>query len=70
MKRVRDILTQDNLADFSPEVDAQIRREFLGMVAGESTPPEGWKRSTSASITGRESREQRRRRRRQKAAAG
>jgi trimethylamine--corrinoid protein Co-methyltransferase len=70
MIRVRDILTQDNPADFSPEVDARIRREFIGMVAGESTPPEGWKRSTSATITGRESREQRRRRRRQKAAAG
>ena len=69
MVRVRDILTQDNPADFSPEVDAQIRREFIGMVAGESTPPAGWKRTTSSSITERESREQRRRRRRQQAAA-
>jgi trimethylamine--corrinoid protein Co-methyltransferase len=70
MKRVRDILTQDNPADFSPEVDARIRREFIGMVAGESTPPEGWKRTASSSITGRESREQRRRRRRQQGATG
>ncbi len=68
MVRVRDILTQDNTADFSPEVDARIRREFIGMVAGESTPPEAWKRTTSSSIKGRESREQRRRRRRQQAA--
>ncbi len=67
MKRVREILTQDNPADFSPEVDAQIRREFIGMVAGESTPPAGWKRTTSSSIKGRESREQRRLRRRQQA---
>jgi trimethylamine--corrinoid protein Co-methyltransferase len=65
MKRVKDILTQDNPADFSPEVDAQIRTEFIGMIAGGSTSPEGWKRTPGSSTTGRESREEHRRHRRQ-----
>ena len=36
MKRVRDILTRDNPAVFSPEVDARIRAEFEGLVSGEA----------------------------------
>ncbi len=44
MQRVRDILTRDNPAVFSPEVDARIRAEFSGLVAGDSVPPQGWKR--------------------------
>ncbi len=70
LKRVKDILTKDNPTDFSPEVDARIRAEFIGMVAGESIPPEGWEHTSAAPSPGRESREQRRLRRRQKSAAG
>jgi trimethylamine--corrinoid protein Co-methyltransferase len=44
MQRVRDILTRDNPAVFSPEVDARIRAKFAGLVAGEATLPEGWER--------------------------
>ncbi|MCP5087452.1 MAG: trimethylamine methyltransferase [Rhodobacteraceae bacterium] len=42
MQRVRDILTRDNPAVFSPDVDARIRAEFEGLVSGNSTPPPGW----------------------------
>jgi len=43
MRRVRDILTHDNPAVFSADMDAEIRAEFVGLVAGGSTPPPGWK---------------------------
>ena len=36
MHRVREILTRDNPAVFSPDVDAHIRAEFEGLVAGEA----------------------------------
>jgi trimethylamine--corrinoid protein Co-methyltransferase len=42
MQRVRDILTRDNPAVFSPEVDARIRTAFEGLVAGDSVPPAEW----------------------------
>jgi trimethylamine--corrinoid protein Co-methyltransferase len=42
LKRVRDILTKDNPAVFSPEVDAKIRAAFADLVAGDSKPFEGW----------------------------
>jgi trimethylamine--corrinoid protein Co-methyltransferase len=42
MMRVREILTKDNPAVFAPEVDAHIRAEFEGLVAGDSVPPAGW----------------------------
>ena len=38
MAHVRDILSRDNPAVFSPEVDARIRAEFKGLVAGDSVP--------------------------------
>jgi trimethylamine--corrinoid protein Co-methyltransferase len=60
MRRVKDILTRDNPAVFSPEVDARLRAEFVGLVAGDATPPEGWKRQEPAA-TGH-GREERRRR--------
>ncbi len=44
MKRVKEILTRDNPAVFSPEVEARVRAAFPGMVAGDAVPPEGWKR--------------------------
>jgi len=43
MKRVRDILTRENSAVFSADVDARIRAEFKGLVAGDSVPPSSWK---------------------------
>ena len=36
MQRVREILTRDNPAVFSPDVDARIRAEFEGLVAGDA----------------------------------
>jgi trimethylamine--corrinoid protein Co-methyltransferase len=36
MRRVREILSGDNPAAFSPDVDARIRAEFEGLVAGEA----------------------------------
>jgi trimethylamine--corrinoid protein Co-methyltransferase len=42
MQRVQDILTRDNPAVFSPNVDARIRAEFEGLVAGVSVPPPSW----------------------------
>jgi len=36
MRRVREILTGDNPAVFSPDVDARIRAEFEGLVVGEA----------------------------------
>jgi trimethylamine--corrinoid protein Co-methyltransferase len=44
MKQVRDILTQDNPAVFSSEVDARIRSEFKNLVPGDSVPPSFWVR--------------------------
>jgi trimethylamine--corrinoid protein Co-methyltransferase len=62
MQRVRDILTRDNPAGFSPDVDARIRAEFANLVAGTLTPPPGWTRPAEAA-GGRRSRGERRRRR-------
>jgi len=42
MQRVRDILGKETPDLISPEVDAQIRAEFDGMVSGELEMPEGW----------------------------
>jgi trimethylamine--corrinoid protein Co-methyltransferase len=42
MQRVREILTRDNPAVFSPDVDARIRARFEGLVRGDSVPPEDW----------------------------
>ena len=36
IRRAREILTGDNPAVFSPDVDARIRAEFEGLVAGEA----------------------------------
>lgn len=44
MQRVKAILTRDNPATFSSEVDARVRAAFPGIVAGDSLPPEGWKK--------------------------
>jgi trimethylamine--corrinoid protein Co-methyltransferase len=44
LRRVKEILTRDNPAAFSLEMDALVRAEFPGMVAGDSVPPQGWTR--------------------------
>jgi trimethylamine--corrinoid protein Co-methyltransferase len=62
MSRVKEILTRDNPAVFSPDIDAQIQAHFIGMLSGDSTPPEGWQKSQSATQTKRETREERRKR--------
>jgi trimethylamine---corrinoid protein Co-methyltransferase len=36
MRRVREILSQDNPAVFSPDLDARIRARFRGLVAGDA----------------------------------
>jgi hypothetical protein len=48
MKRVKEILTHDNPAVLSPEVDEKIRAAFPGIVAGDSVPPQGWQRVAPA----------------------
>ena len=42
LQRARDILTRDNPAVFAPDVDARIRAEFKGLVAGDAVLPAGW----------------------------
>jgi trimethylamine--corrinoid protein Co-methyltransferase len=42
LSRVRDILSHDNTALFSPEVDARIRAEYPDLVSGKLEMPEGW----------------------------
>ena len=38
LQRAREILTHDNPAVFSPDVDARIRAEFADLVSGDSVP--------------------------------
>jgi trimethylamine--corrinoid protein Co-methyltransferase len=71
LQKAREILTRDNPSAFSPEVDDRIRAEFLGMVAGDSVPPEGWKRAPSLGVPEAEDgTDTRRRRRHLRAVAG
>jgi trimethylamine:corrinoid methyltransferase-like protein len=42
MQRAREILAKDCPSLISPEVDAQIRAEFAGLVSGELEVPSGW----------------------------
>lgn len=62
MLRVKDILTRDNPAVFSADVDAQIQARFAGMVNGDSTPPAGWQKSQGDLQSRRETRAERRNR--------
>lgn len=73
MLRAREILTRDNPAVFSPDVDAQIRAEFEGLVAGDSVaPPEwqAWAEQQKQQQYPKRPRKQRRRRRREQGARG
>jgi trimethylamine:corrinoid methyltransferase-like protein len=47
LRRVREILSRDNPAHFSPDVDARIRAAFIGLVSGDLELPEGWTRETA-----------------------
>jgi len=42
MQRAREILTKETPDLISPEIDAQIRAEFIGLVSGKLELPEGW----------------------------
>ena len=42
LNKALDILSTANPAAFDLETDARIRREFEGIVAGDSQVPEGW----------------------------
>jgi len=42
MNRVREILTKDDPAGFSPEVDSRIRTQFKELVTGKLEKAEGW----------------------------
>lgn len=43
LKRVREILTRDNPALFSPDVDARIRAAFPDLPSGDCVAPKEWK---------------------------
>ncbi|TNF86471.1 MAG: trimethylamine methyltransferase family protein [Gammaproteobacteria bacterium] len=64
LNKALDILSTANPAALEPEVDARIRAEFDGLVAGDSVLPEGWQRfDVGASTPVRERRPNRRRKR-------
>jgi len=42
MERVRDILTSESAAGFTPEEEGRIRQAFAGLVSGDLVPPAGW----------------------------
>jgi hypothetical protein len=64
MNKVYDILSTPNAAAFDADVDARIRKEFGGMVAGDAMLQEGWKRlDIGSKVPVRERRPNRRRQR-------
>lgn len=65
MRQVKEILTRENPAAFSPELDQRVRAAFPGIVPGDSVPPEGWHRIAPAEVD--EEAGMRRRRRLQRA---
>lgn len=69
LQRAREILTRENPAVFSPEVDARVRAAFAGIVSGDSRPPEGWTPSAKSMVEEAQ-RETRHRRRHARAVAG
>jgi len=68
IRKAKDILTRENQAAFSPELDELVRLEFPGLVPGDSLPPEGWKRVQSQQEEEGGAGERRRRRRQRSAA--
>ena len=67
LQKARQILTRDNPAALSPELDAELREAFPGLVAGDAFPPQGWPRAAAVEVDEGDS--QRRRRRRHARAA-
>ena len=42
LQRAREILNKDNPVIFPPDVEDRIRKQFPGLVSGNSRLPEGW----------------------------
>jgi trimethylamine--corrinoid protein Co-methyltransferase len=61
MRRVQAILTRDNPAVFSQDVDDRLRAAFPNLVKGDSAPPKGWARSKPVAELSREERRRARR---------
>jgi trimethylamine--corrinoid protein Co-methyltransferase len=60
LRRARDILTRENHAGFTPDVDAELRRAFSGLLPTELKPPAGWTRPEGLDGRGRGERRRRR----------
>jgi trimethylamine--corrinoid protein Co-methyltransferase len=67
MERVRDILTSESAAGFTPDEEGRIRASFADLVAGDLVPPPGW---TPSERHERRARGGRRRREREAEARG
>jgi trimethylamine--corrinoid protein Co-methyltransferase len=65
LRRAKQILTRTNPDVLPPEIDAQVRAAFPGLVAGDSLPPEGWTRVAEPLVDEEDGAGTRRRRRRQ-----
>jgi len=63
MNKALDILSVSNPAALDPATDQRIRASFEGLVAGDSTLPEGWKRHEAGSVVATRRRRINRRRR-------
>lgn len=60
LQKAKEILTRPNPAALDANIDAVLRASFPGMVAGDSVPPEGWKRVVQAEGEDEDSRRRRR----------
>ncbi|HSB88610.1 MAG TPA: trimethylamine methyltransferase family protein [Anaerolineales bacterium] len=60
LQRAHDILTRDNNAGFTPEVDAQLHETFTGLLPTALHPPQGWTRPQGLDGRGRSDRRRRR----------
>lgn len=61
LQKAKEILTRDNPAVFSRELDERIRAEFPGLVPGDAATPEGWKHAATSDISEEQSGARRRR---------
>ena len=48
LQRAHEILSKENSTVFSPEIDAQVRQAFEGLVPGDLKLPDGWRPVTAA----------------------
>ena len=60
LQRAHDILTRENNAGFTPEIDAQLHQAFVGLLPTELQPPSGWTRPAGLDGHGRADRRRRR----------